>query len=203
MAGPVPLLIPGLNPYISWKMILGRPKSTVVPFKMNDVTFRRRVRAVLEDPGRVEFNQMTYRYTGAGLPNIYLRNGYTVRESVYGQTVSFDDVHGLHRAIGLAVVGKSGCITREELRFLRKELGLSQRELAALVGSSEQTVSLWERNGKTPRAADLLVRLLYTERAAGHVRVGRALRELAGLDAAEDVATMQFETADGGWRDAA
>ncbi|MBM3451491.1 MAG: helix-turn-helix domain-containing protein, partial [Armatimonadetes bacterium] len=38
-------------------------------------------------------------------------------------------------------------LTGAELRFLRRELNLSQRRLAELLGVEEQTVSLWELRG--------------------------------------------------------
>jgi len=42
-----------------------------------------------------------FEYTGSGLEGIYLKNGYTIVESSYGQGVKIEDLEGLHRAIAL------------------------------------------------------------------------------------------------------
>lgn len=52
------------------------------------------------------------------------------------------DADQLHQVIGRALIRKSH-LTGSDLRFLRKELGLSQTRLAQIVGPSEQSVSLW------------------------------------------------------------
>ena len=42
-----------------------------------------------------------YHFIESGLPNIWLRNGYTEENSPYGPTVAFEDIFGLHRAIAM------------------------------------------------------------------------------------------------------
>lgn len=108
---------------------------------------------------------MTYHYTDCGLDNVYLENGYTRHETPYGEGMSFDDIDGLHRAIGTALVKSTRPLTGAELRFLRLGMGLSQRELATTLGMEEQAVRRWEkaRNSTFPGPADRLVRLLYSE----------------------------------------
>lgn len=144
---------------------------------------------------------MAYHYTESGLRNVYLENGYTFHETPYGKAVSIMDVEGLHRAIGISIAKKAR-LTGSELRFLRKELGLSQRGLAELIGSSEQSVSLWERRGRMPKLADRIVRLLYLETAEGNLKVKSALEELVQLDEhPSDRLAFQAETE--GWKEAA
>jgi DNA-binding transcriptional regulator YiaG len=82
-----------------------------------------------------------YRYTESGLKNVRLMNGYAIKKTPYGKAVSIQDLEGLHRAIG-SIIAKRPKLTGPELRFLRKEMGLSQKGLADFVGTSEQTVSL-------------------------------------------------------------
>mgnify|MGYP001595042466 FL=1 len=99
-----------------------------------------------------------YHYTESGLRNIWLKNGYVVKETPYGKAVSIQDVEGLHRLIG-TIISQRPKLTGAELRFIRKELGLSQKALGAFVGTSEQNVSLWERRGRVPQAADRVIKL--------------------------------------------
>lgn len=144
---------------------------------------------------------MAYHYTESGLRNVYLQNGYTVRQTPYGETVSIADVPGLHRVIGTALARKAH-LTGTELRFLRKDLGLSQRTLGGLIGSSEQNVSLWERKGRMPKAADRLVRLIYLAKVQGNLDVQKLLNELADIDE-KVVERIDFQSAEGHWREAA
>ena len=69
-----------------------------------------------------------YRYTESGLTNVWLANGYTIRKTKYGEGVSIHDMDGLHRALARALSNKPR-LTGTEVRFLRKEMGLSQRGL--------------------------------------------------------------------------
>ena len=103
-----------------------------------------------------------YHYTESGLRNVWLVNGYAVRQTPYGEAVSIQDLEGLHRYIG-SVIARRPKLTGPELRFLRKEMGMSQRGVAAFVGTSEQNVSLWERRGRVPQAADRILKLAYLE----------------------------------------
>jgi putative transcriptional regulator len=144
---------------------------------------------------------MAYHYTESGLRNVYLENGYTVHETPYGEAVSINDVDGLHRAIGTSIAKKAR-LTGSELRFLRKELGLSQRALALLIGSSEQNVSLWERRGRMPRLADRIVRLLYLEAAEGNLKIKNALEALVEVDE-HPSDRLAFHAENGGWKEAA
>ena len=73
------------------------------------------------------------RYDGCGLKNVWLVNGYEEVDTPYGRGVKYVDLMGLHRAIAAAIVDKPGTLTAEELRFLRKELLLSQKGLAELI----------------------------------------------------------------------
>jgi DNA-binding transcriptional regulator YiaG len=104
-----------------------------------------------------------YHLRGIGLPNIYLLNGVTIeRDPEYGQLVTIDNVEGLHRAIGLHIVEKHGCMSGPELRFLRKQMNLSQAALGKRLRVTDQTVANYEK-GKTdiPGPVDTLMRGLY------------------------------------------
>lgn len=125
-----------------------------------------------------------YHYTECGLRNIWLKNGYVVKKTPYGEGVSIQDVEGLHRLIG-TIIAKRPKLTGPELRFLRKELGMSQKALATFVGTSEQNISLWERRGRVPQAADRIIKLAYLEAISndGNVKIKETINRLNELDA--------------------
>ncbi len=104
-----------------------------------------------------------YHYNSSGLDNVWLKSGYRVHQTAYGEGVSIDDVGGLHRMLASRLANKPGPINQKELRFLRVHLNLSQDGLAKLVGVDAQTVSLWERRKKLPLAAETVVRMLVLE----------------------------------------
>lgn len=124
-----------------------------------------------------------YHYTECGLRNIWLKNGYVVKQTPYGEGVSIQDVEGLHRFIG-TLIAKRPKLTGPELRFLRKEMAMSQKALATFVGTSEQNVSLWERRGRVPQAADRIIKLAYLEAisSTGNVKIKETINRLNELD---------------------
>lgn len=141
-----------------------------------------------------------YHYTESGLRNVWLCNGYVEKKTPYGKAVAIHDVEGLHRAIGESLANRPH-LTGAELRFIRKEMGLSQSALANLCGSSEQSVSIWERRGKVPKAEDRLIRLIYKEHVAGNVKVRDLIERISNQD--ESKQDQLHFTDDHGWKAAA
>jgi len=142
-----------------------------------------------------------YHYTESGLRNIYLSNGYKTFRDDDGTAVSIAHADDLHRAIGRSLASKPH-LTGTELRYLRKEMGLSQKRLADLIGTSEQTVSLWERRGRMPKGYDRLVKLLYVEFLDGNVKVQAWIERLIELDLHHQDRVV-FQTTKSGWKLAA
>lgn len=141
-----------------------------------------------------------YHYIECGLDNVWLINGYTVREiEGYGEVVSFDDLCGLHKTIGISLT-KKNYLSGDEFRFLRKECELSQAKLAHSLGVKEQTVSLWERGMGIPKYAVKAIKGLYLE----HVDENPTFESIYNAPEIEvDVETkdgqLQFEERDGSW----
>ena len=131
-----------------------------------------------------ELRSTMYHYTESGLRNVWLKSGYEVKKTPYGEAVSIQDVEGLHRLIG-TIIARRPKLSGPELRFLRKEMGISQKALAIFVGTSEQNVSLWERRGRIPQAADRIVKLAYLETISknGNVKIKETIDRLNELDA--------------------
>jgi len=146
------------------------------------------------------WREMAYRYEDSGLDNIYLDNGYTIHETPYGQGVSIEDTAGLHKAIGLWLVSLPKPLNGAELRFLRLELEMTQRHLAATLGTTEQSLRLWEKNRKKRLGgpADRLLRALYSEYVGGDGSIRRMVDRLAQLDQIERAEARLCET-DNGW----
>lgn len=141
-----------------------------------------------------------YHYTESGLQNVWLRNGYTKHETDYGEGVSIRDVDGLHRAIGLSLARRPR-LTGTQLRFLRKEMGMSQHVFAQLIGTSEQTISLWERRGHMTKVADRMTKLIYVEHTCGNVKIREVIERLNDLDGRAE--RLDFEDSNGRWQEAA
>jgi DNA-binding transcriptional regulator YiaG len=143
-----------------------------------------------------------YHYTESGLQNVWLKNGYVIHKTPYGGGASIQDVPGLHRAI-CSVLTKLPKLTGAEFRFLRKELEMSQKALATLLGTSEQNVSLWERRGRVPRTTDRLIKLIYLEKVQKNVKILELIERLNAQDNKEHE-RLQFEQASNKeWKEAA
>jgi DNA-binding transcriptional regulator YiaG len=119
----------------------------------------------------------------SGLPNVWLKNGFRSVKAKAGEGVAIEDVEGLNRAIAIVLVTEKPRFSGAELRFLRKELGLSQRVFSNLAGVEEQTVSLWERkDDEVPEQADRFVRALYISERDPGTKLRALLEKLQELD---------------------
>ena len=126
-----------------------------------------------------------YHYTDGGLRNVWLANGYTVRQTPYGEAVSIQDADGLTEAICAMLVRKPTALTRTEFRYIRSAgLLLSQAALGATLGVDAQTIARWEKNAHIPRMADKMLRLTYLEHSNGNVRLKSAFETLRAVERA-------------------
>ena len=126
--------------------------------------------------------QGMYHYTECGLDNVWLENGYTLKKTAYGKAVAIEDADGLHKVLALELIAKPGRLSGKELKFLRVAMGLSQGGLGKLLGATEQSVSLWERTGKVPQAADGLSRLLAAEKLNGNCKVSEVVERISTVE---------------------
>jgi DNA-binding transcriptional regulator YiaG len=127
-------------------------------------------------------SEAMYHYTDGGLKNVWLANGYTVRNTPYGEGVAIHDVEGLTEAICLALTEKAGVLTGAELRYIRSAMLLSQPALGKIIGVDGQSVARWEKTGRVPRWADKLVRLVYVAHANGNEPIRRSIERVRTVE---------------------
>ena len=120
-----------------------------------------------------------YHYTDGGLRNVWLANGYEIKQTPYGEGVSFHNLDGLTKSICMALTNKASLLTGAEFRYIRSAgMLLSQPALGKLMDIDGQSVARWEKTSKVPRWADKLVRLLYTAQAEGNEPIANAVERI-------------------------
>jgi len=126
-----------------------------------------------------------FHYTASGLSDVWLVNGFHIEQTPDGPALSIEDADGLHDAIARSIVTAKRPIGAAELRYLRKLLGLSQANVARLIGVSDQTIARWEKAETViDPAADRLIRFVVLEHLGEDVIVRQELAALAEQDEA-------------------
>lgn len=145
-----------------------------------------------------------YHYTESGLDYVYLNNGFVKKKTPYGEAVSIENVEELHKAIGISIARSPSQITPEEIRFLRVEMGVSQKALGHWMDVSDQAIARWEK-GKSdiPGPAIRLLKLLYLHFVDQESNVRDICERMAELDQQEPVTKKKFEDIEGHWQLAA
>lgn len=120
---------------------------------------------------------MRYHYTECGLDYVFIEGGVETHATPYGEGISIADVEGLHRAIGTAIVSRPQPLRGAELRFLRSNMDITQARLADMLGSTEQSVRLWEKSRDKPLGGpvDRLLRMIYMEHTGRRLSVRRVV----------------------------
>ena len=144
-----------------------------------------------------------HHYNVCGLRNVYLLNGYTAIQTNGGPCVTVADLYGLHHCIALWIVEHEPAITGSKLKFLRKQLAMTQARLGSLIGCAKQSVTAWEtrrRDEPIPTPADRLIRLLYQDYANRNVKVRATIDHLSTLERGETRQRLTFVDTEAGWR---
>lgn len=118
-----------------------------------------------------------YRYVGSGLPNVFLTGiKYYVCKICGMQSADIPALKELLKSLGRTVVEKRSPLTGEEVRFLRKRLGLRSGDFATMVGCTPVHFSNIE-TGKTPpgKPLDRLIRVIYGM-MAGDKKLAEAMK---------------------------
>jgi DNA-binding transcriptional regulator YiaG len=121
-------------------------------------------------------------YEDSGLPNVWLASGFERIDTPYGEAVVIHDVPGLTRAICTALIRKQARLTGPEFRYIRQAMLLSQASLGNSLGRTDQAVAGWEKTGKIPKYADIMLRVLYAAHADGNEKVRNIVHALNEVD---------------------
>jgi putative transcriptional regulator len=141
-------------------------------------------------------------YTACGLDNVYLASGYQVREIGGERYVSVRDVEELHAAIAAQVIRRK-FLRGKEIRFLRKHLDLTQRELGEWLDVTDQSVARYEKDqSPLDGSTDYLFRLLVIGHLTGRVNVREELEKLRNSEDSESD-TLTLHRCDDEWRPSA
>ena len=150
-----------------------------------------------------EADKKPYHYTECGLDDVYLMSGYEEMQVDDDVAVAVKHVSELHKAIGHALVTAKKVLSGKELRFLRKEMDLTQDEVARLVGVTDQSVARWEKDQtQIPEAVDYLLRFVYLQHIQENIHVVELIESLRNMDSARDE-RFCFKASKGGWKECA
>lgn len=143
-----------------------------------------------------------YHYKTCGLDSVYLVNGYHEIETAEGNAISIVNLEGLHRAIAHSIVEMPRRLKGAEIRFLRVEMGLSQKRLASLMEKTDQTIANWEK-GETPvtKEADMFIRQLYRQSVGEDPAFSELLKRINDLD--HEITRLEMQIANDHWSAAA
>lgn len=115
-----------------------------------------------------------YQYRESGVDYVYLIGVIQYECTCGEQYVEIPRINELHLLIGKHIVCKKELLSGEEVRFLRKELGMKSKDMAAALSMEPETYSRWE-NSKQDIAAchDKALRMMYVMSASE--KVGKVL----------------------------
>jgi len=110
----------------------------------------------------MEYKREDYHYVECGLSNIYLIDMEIFRCSCGEEIISIPMVPGLNAVIGKGLIVQKSHLIGVEIRFLRKNLGLTSKIFANYLGVDKSTVSRWESGKQVPTTThDRLLRVVY------------------------------------------
>ncbi|MDD2671855.1 MAG: helix-turn-helix domain-containing protein [Syntrophales bacterium] len=109
-----------------------------------------------------------YQYKESGLDYVWLIGILQYKCSKCKETfVEIPRIKELHLLIGRTIVCRKESLRGQEVKYLRKEIGMKSKEMAAALSMEPETYSRWE-NGKQAIAAchDKALRMIYVVNAS-------------------------------------
>lgn len=104
-----------------------------------------------------------YHYVESGLENIYLIgvNEYHCTKCKLSEVIIPQPLE-VHAIIAIALSYKPNPLVGTEIRFMRKEIGMTSKSFAEAIGVAAVTLSRWENNQEQPTAShDKLIRFAF------------------------------------------
>jgi hypothetical protein len=103
-----------------------------------------------------------YHYVGSGLGNVYLVGvKYWICTVCGKQAAEIPQMEQLLKSIARTLVEKRSPLIGEQVRFLRKRLGVPSKTFAAWVGVTPEGYSALEKRATIAEGRDKLVRMIY------------------------------------------
>jgi putative zinc finger/helix-turn-helix YgiT family protein len=110
--------------------------------------------------GSAHISRGNYRFDEIGIP-MTLKDVELVKCDDCGtEEPVIPNMNGLMHAVALAVITHERSLSGDEIRFLRKYLGLSTAEFMKLLHINQSTLSRWENGETVGPQSDRLIRLL-------------------------------------------
>ncbi len=104
----------------------------------------------------------SHHYVESGLDNVHLQNIPVYKCGCGMKYPSILRVGYLNEKIGEALIEKRSLLSGKEIKFLRKNLYLSSKIFASMIGIGATTLSKWENEHQRHRDAnDRLIRIVY------------------------------------------
>jgi len=104
---------------------------------------------------------MMHPFVEGGLQNVWLSNGYRIKETRNGRSIVVHNPQGLKRTICSALCVKSVALSGDEFRYLCRELQMTCAVLCKRLALTESQLQEWESARQVPRHADTFIRIMY------------------------------------------
>jgi putative zinc finger/helix-turn-helix YgiT family protein len=114
--------------------------------------------------GMICEEEKNYHYTESGLEDVYIDDINVFKCECGEQIVSIPAMPELHNLIAKNLIKKPALLNSNEIRFLRKNMGLTATKLAEYLGVDIASISRWENDSQSiSKAHDRLIRVIYCE----------------------------------------
>ncbi len=127
-----------------------------------------------------------YQYKETGLDNVWLANGYTVKETPYGDAVHVESADALDGVIAQTLIQSEEPLSGQAFRFLRQQLGMNQPDVGTFMAVDAQTIARWEKGTTAiPLTADFVMRALYASYVQRDTKIDSMVETMKAVDKAK------------------
>ncbi len=140
-------------------------------------------------------------YTGCGLDNIYLMNGWSIDET---DSLHIQNIRDLHKVIGQSLVFLNRKLKGKEIRYIRHYLDLSQKSFGERLGVDYQSVLRWETGkSKITKPVDRFLKAIFHEYLNENERVVDIIDQISDADNDRKIEKIDLTFGKQGWKSAA